>query len=280
MPIQDAPQKLIEAWLRFHKTELCQKIDAVFVYNRVGVEIWCVVTSDKNYRKLRQLFEPLERLYRIELYPTRPPVKKKSENDIYPPPSLSENQELRANLGDPSIHLKDPLEDNLMMDEIFPPNEILKQRLVAFANQTLEWNRNIKRYAQDLPELISIALDPVGAPGLRAHAQAVCIEHAKNLNKTLRKLRKNMVFAHPKDVEGIPSAPGMEKAETAEGDLPERAERIFAAAQSLGRNVYRFIYPEQHTVDLDELRQSSLIESLRKLEGMVRDFQEKLDSGR
>jgi len=278
MTIQDAPQKIIEAWLHFHKTDLCQQIDAVFAFNKAGVEIWCVVESDKNYRKLQQLFEPMERLCRIEFYPTRPPARKKSGREISPPPSLCENQELRANLGDPSFHSKSLFEEGLELEEIFPPNEILKQRLMAFASQILDWNRKIKRYAMDMPELISVALNSASALDTREHAQTVCMEHAGNLQKTLNKLRRNLIFAHPKGIEPISQSSGTEKAEISREDLRECAARISETAQNIGQRVYRFIYPEKHTVDLEDLRRPGLLESLGELERIAQGFQAKLES--
>lgn len=278
MPIQTAPQKTIEAWLRFHKSELCQKIDAVFVFNKEGVEVWCVVESDKNYRKLQQLFEPLERSCRIEMYATVPSARKRSGKDMEPPPGLCENQELRANLGDPYVRFKSLLEDGLEMDEIFPPNEILKQRLMAFASQTLEWNRKSKRYAMDIPELVSVVLDPAAAPDLRGIAQTVSVEHVRNLKKNLGKLRKNLVFAHPRGIEPTKPSAGAEREEATARDLKEEAERISETMQSIGQRVYRFIYPEKHTVALEDLRRPGLLESLSAFEAKVHDFQVKIET--
>jgi hypothetical protein len=33
-PPHDTAQRLVEAWLRFHGTDLCQGVDAVFVFNK------------------------------------------------------------------------------------------------------------------------------------------------------------------------------------------------------------------------------------------------------
>jgi len=38
VPNQNTPQKLWEAWLSFHETDLCQEVDALFVFNRSGME--------------------------------------------------------------------------------------------------------------------------------------------------------------------------------------------------------------------------------------------------
>ena len=46
--------------------------------------------------------------------------------------------------------------------------------------------------------------------------------------------------------------------------------------KSIARRVHRFIYPEYYTVELEELRNPSLLESLRTLQRMVLEFQEAL----
>jgi hypothetical protein len=56
----------------------------------------------------------------------------------------------------------------------------------------------------------------------------------------------------------------------------ESATLISSAAEKLARRIFNFIYPEQYTVDLDELRQSSLLESLRELKTMNADLQKAL----
>jgi hypothetical protein len=57
------------------------------------------------------------------------------------------------------------------------------------------------------------------------------------------------------------------------GSPAERATAISSTAQDVARRIYRFIHPQQHTVDLDELRDPSLLESLAELRRMTHDFE-------
>ena len=78
-PTHHAPRKLVEAWLRFHEMDLCQEMDAVFAFNDSGMEVWCLVKDERSYQKLQELLEPLRATCRIELYTTRLPAEKKSD---------------------------------------------------------------------------------------------------------------------------------------------------------------------------------------------------------
>jgi len=44
----EVPLQLREGWLRFHEAELCQGVDAVFVFHKKGMEVWCRVEDEKN----------------------------------------------------------------------------------------------------------------------------------------------------------------------------------------------------------------------------------------
>jgi hypothetical protein len=275
MPAYDTPEKLIEAWLRFHETDLCQGVDTVFVFDRRGMDLWCLVEDEKSYQKLQELIEPLHDCCKIELYTTRPPAEKRSAGDMDPPASLWENYLLRSYLGDPFARAKERRGfDTLPELDVPPPDETLKQRLLIYADQTLEWNRKMKRYAMDLPSLAGVALDPAYAPELRLRANAVCMAHAQNLNKYLEKLAKNLVQAFPKPSKEEHLKP--EKPDSSGKALLESAGQISRAAQNVARRVYRFIHPEHYTVGLEELRQPSLLQALAALERMDTDFQKAL----
>lgn len=272
MPNHDTPQKIVEAWLDFHAGNLCQSMDAVFVFSRQGMEIWCLSEENKAYRRLLQILQPLRSLYRIEVYATQPPKRDGSEDEPEPPPSLCENYELRAYLRDPFIRRRDHLDASELDEEMAPPDEFLKQRLLAFAQQVLERNRRIKGYAMDLPELASMALDPDRKSEATHKARAVCRAHAENLVKDARRLRRDLRYALPK------ARPGNERLKTEKpfltGQLPSMiAVDISTAAQDLAERVRRFIYPRQHTVALSDLRQPGLLDALSELEEMVRHFQ-------
>jgi len=74
----EVPLQLREGWLRFHEAELCQGVDAVFVFHKKGMEVWCRVEDEKNYHKFTEMLEPLRASYQIDLYATRPTPEEKS----------------------------------------------------------------------------------------------------------------------------------------------------------------------------------------------------------
>jgi hypothetical protein len=274
MPNHDAPQKLVDAWLEFHRSKLCQSIDAVFVFNNQGVEIWCLSRNEKSYQKLRRLFEPLQASCRIEIYATRPPTEDSAEDSV-PPPSLCENRELLDYLHVP--FRSQPSAGTNANSDFLSGSEILKQRLISYAERIFAWNFRIKQNATDLPELIQAALDSGFATDLRMHASAVCAAHARDLLENIRKLSKNLVYAFPKSDHKEPVAK-TESIKKEKLSVLAQAEDISGAAKELARRVNKFIYPDQYTVDLSDLRQPKILDSLRNLEAVVQNFQKEVSN--
>lgn len=273
---RDAPEVLCRVWLRFHETDLCQGMDAVFVFNRNGMEAWIRIEDKKSYEKLQRLLEPLHDIHQIGLYPTYPAEDDKSENDWDPPSSLWENYELRSSLGDPFARMRERLDFDTQRDIDYPPaDEVLRQRLLAYAEEVLEKNWKIIRYASDLPSLARVATDPAIASKLRLKAAKISKAHAKNLKKELDKLAKNLKYAFPRSQEEEGTASEREQSGDHTGkSFADMAEQIAIDAQSLAYRVESFIHPKQHTVDLNELRRPGLLDSIEQLENMVSDFQE------
>jgi hypothetical protein len=269
----DAPQKLIEGWLEFHRSNLCQSVDAVFVFNKQGVEIWCLSKNERNYQKLRLLFEPLQGSYRVEIYATRPPAPEDSAEDSELPPSLYENQELRDYLhvpirSQPSVAIDEEVDSML-------GHEVLKQRLISYAERVLSWNSRMKQYAADLPELVQTALNSGFPVELRMRASTVCAVHAKDLLENIRKLDKNLTHAIPKSSQVNASAK-TESIEKEKLSILEQAEHVSGMTNESAKLIYNFIYPNQHSVDLSDLRQPQILDSLKKLETTVQNFQKEV----
>ena len=99
VPNHHTPRELAEAWLHFHEADLCQGVDAVFVFEKDGMEVRSLIEDEKSYEKFQELFAPLRSSYKIEVQVTRPPERKKSDDEREPPPSLWENDELRSFYG-------------------------------------------------------------------------------------------------------------------------------------------------------------------------------------
>jgi hypothetical protein len=281
MPARDTPQKLVEAWLRFHETDLCQDADAVFIFEKNGMEVWFVYAGEASYLKMQELFKPLQDSYRVELYPTRRLEEKKSDDDDDgPPPSIYLNYELRGRLGtiDASsleqLNLS-PTEEARYRARLISQNQALESRLTIYARQIIDWNRKAKRYAMDLPLLAGTAFDSTAAPGVRAHAVNACKAHAKQLGKNISKLKASLKQALPRLAEKERS-PKPEKTDKTAGNPMESAEQISEVSQNIALRIYRFLYPEHHTVNLSELRQPSLLVDLSSLEKTILDFQKAL----
>jgi hypothetical protein len=128
----------------------------------------------------------------------------------------------------------------------------------------------------DLPLLVRVAMDPSAAPGTRLLAVTVCKAHAQNLEKDLGRLEANLEKAFPKIDPKERTKVKAEKSGKGGKTPVECAEHISEVSQSVVRSIHQFIFPEQHTVTLNELRQPSLLENLKSLEKMVMDFQKAL----
>src|SRR6266536_826614 len=197
---EEVPRALREVWLRFDETELCQEVDAVFNLRKDTMVVWCRVEDEKSYGKFLELIEPLRASYTVAVYVTRLSPEKKSPEDKDPPPSLWNNAEIRE-------YLQDPFQRNPGSAGGFtvrpPPGEhdsefFLKQRIMMFAEQTLEWERKMNRYASDLPELAEAAFGSSAEPALSSRAAATCLAHAQGVEKQAERLADNLARALPK----------------------------------------------------------------------------------
>jgi hypothetical protein len=274
VPGSNTPQKLQEAWLRFHESDLCQEVDAVFIFNKNGMEAWSRIESDRSAQKYLDLFGFPGDAIQVELYTTRPVAKKKSTDDDDPPPSLCQNRELRANLGDPAalVTTRATLDEPDAIQSA-TPDHLMKQRLYVFAERTLDWNGKMEKYAAELSSLIRFALDPALAPELRSRSMRVCAEHTRNLEKQIGKLSGSLVLAFPKPSKKDLTSSPPEAYDIGSQNLLDGSEKIAAETHEVARRVHSFIHPEGFAVELDELRHPSLLDSLKTLRGMVLDFQ-------
>jgi hypothetical protein len=265
---------LREAWLRFHEAEMCQGIDAVFQFHQKGMEVWCRVEDEKTYQKFLELVEPLRASYEIDLYTTRPLAEKKTIEDNDPPPSIWNNAEIRSYLQDPFG--KNPTGGGISIRPASggerDADYFLKQRMLMFAQQTLEWNEKMKRYALDLPDLAQAAFGSDAVPGLRARVVAVSQAHAEGVDKNAERLAENLSHALPKATKRFRSTE-KDKSPATAASPDTTAEQVANAGQSIARRIYRFIHPQHHTVGLVDLREPSLLESLKTLRNMVDGFQ-------
>jgi hypothetical protein len=293
MPNRDTPPRLVEAWLDFHRRELCRNLDAVFVFDGQGMEIWCRSEETRAYRNLLKIIEPLQNSHSVELYTTRPP---KNNDDDKPswmdiPPSLAENRELRSRLRPLTLGAQTRVitfmdEEGAVQTRVVtdPPgaaaraaDSVLRSRLVIWANSVLENNRIMRQYAGEIPELLRTAFEPAFGAALRGRAKDICRKHAKDLVKSIRDSKNNLSRAFPgPSVKSVENKKSKKESPAALPAVMERADELAARARDLSERIYRFIYPAQHTVDLDELQRPGLLVSLDALETEALDFEQDL----
>ncbi len=274
-PTEKTPGPLRELWLRFHESELCQDLDAVFVFHPHGLEVWCRVEDEKSFQKFSAMAEPLKKAYKIELYATRPAGKKQQEQ-AEPPPSLWGNSELLRYIGDPesrvsSVATFTPAEPG---EGAEPPRHlVVRQRLLIFAEQVSEWNKKMRRYGMDLPALAREGFGKDTPPDFRKRAASVCLAHARGVDRYSARLVENLTQALPKGTKRDDAAESPKK--IVKSNVPmEIASQLRNASAAVARRVSRFLHPQEHTVELSDLREPSLLESLRSLHTMVSGLQE------
>jgi hypothetical protein len=275
IPQKNTPRKLQEAWLRFHESGLCQDVDAAFVFDNGGMQIWSRIESDKDYLKFQELFESSRALHRVELYTNRPREERESDSRDNPPPSLWQNYELRANLGDRAAQLSTYNEEQSAIN-LSSSDPLLKQRLFIYAEQVLHRNRKMERFALDIFALVRLAADPDIPAEIRLKAFAIGAAHAKEMEKNVGKLASDLEQAIPRPAKRKGRSALPPARETTSKPVLEEAEQLFGSTQSTARRVHRFINPEYYTVELRELRKSSLLESLKTLQQTVLQFQKTL----
>jgi hypothetical protein len=273
-PTGETPRELAEVWLRFHALDLCQDNETTFLFHADGMEVHVLIEDEGSYEKLQRMLEPLRGSHRIVLDATHPPEEdEESDKRNDPPPSLWENNALRAYLGDPHAQTREqtdfeyePQADPFVEDMFF------KYRLMAYAERILDWSRKVERHAADLPALARMALDASADRELRIQASSISQAHSEEMRKNIEKLEKNLKYALPRSARDDWRSSRTRRSEKAK-DPVEAAAAVAAGAQTAARRIHDFIYPDQHTVNLEELRQSSLLESLRELRSINADFQ-------
>jgi hypothetical protein len=274
VPSAQTPVGLREFWLRFHETGLCQELDTVFSFQGKGLEIWCVADDEKNYRKLKDLAAASEASRSITVYATRSPAGKKKPDLPSPPPSLWNNEELVGAIQHtpvwslPGGSAAEGSSGNGRVD-------VVKQRLIIYAERLLDWSGKLRRSGAELPALVRLGMAPELPPAQRRRVLALCHAHAQEANKNASRLSDNMSPAIPKsgkrpDAVEKQAAPKMPDSP---GDLAGEIERISAR---VARGVHRFLYPREHTVELGDLREPELLESLKTLRETIPAFQKSL----
>jgi hypothetical protein len=294
-PNHDTPLKLKELWLQFHESDLCQELDAEFVFSKNKMEVWVRSKNENSYEKLTRLLEPLKNSGQIELHTERPSARKELADVRTPPPSFWENSELTAYLRDPFLpqtplfdlrlpsNLPIPALANMRQKHLSSAGDTMsfgsasspimyEQRLLMFARDTLEYSTKMNRYAADLPSLARVAFDPTEEPALRHRALAICREHAQELQKYEKKLNNNLLKALPKTSRRRQKTTPVEQTEMTKVSPFDIAVLLAGEAQALSNGVYRFMYPQDYTVTIADLRNPPFIRSLATIREITAEF--------
>jgi hypothetical protein len=271
----DAPRELVEAWLRLHGEELCLGIDAVFVSHEGIIQVWSRVEDEKHYKKLLKIMQPLSGLGRVEIFAAESVSHYESDKDGVPP-SLWENDELRAFYRAPRQQPDTDIKYDWPLAMVTQA-DVFEQRTIMFAKETLEKSDNLRKYAKDLPALTHLAVNPALDSDLRLLAFKTCRSQVRGMEKQIDKLNKNLNQAlpkgrnmqelHPQDMPGINKEA-----------LPlEIAVQISEKAKAIAQQVYSFIYPDNHSVDLKELRSPGILNALMMLRELDDVYVRKMD---
>jgi len=266
----NAPGDITELYLRFHEKELCGDVHALFVYDGNGLKVWCRARDEGSYDRLMKLIKPLSADYSVETYSSTLYPDKSSEDRDTLPPSLWENSRLRDYLLFPfaDTPLGDEFDTPLFIDS---PSDLYRRRLRLFLDQTLRRGSELERIAAELPELTRMGTDHSLCGEMESLAARVCMDHCRELEKLAERLRKSLEQALPGDAKDM-DAGNFEPEPGGECDIQVLADRIYISSHRIFRSVHAFLYPEQHTVQVEELRRPGILVSLAELNELLGEY--------
>jgi hypothetical protein len=239
------------------------------------MEVWCRIEEEKSYQKLLEMVSPLRASWQIGLYPTHSLAAKKRPEDNDPPASLWNNAELLSYIGISSGSESSQWEQALGSHEEMRHFEARKQRLLMYANQLLELSRKLKRLGVEMPALALASSEDAYAPDQRRRAIAVCRSHAQALDKCAARLSESLAQALPRGVKRAEDAAKTRRPDAGAAPM-DIALKLANTSRSLSRRIYRFLYPQDHTVELTDLREPGLLESLRSVRELTSEFEKAL----
>jgi hypothetical protein len=297
-PNDDTPLELKKAWLQFHEENLCQKIDAVFSFSKGKMEVWVNDKGEKEYRKFLKLFEPFKSSYHIEVHSEEIEMQRGSTGVGIIPASFRLNSELQSHfypsylINNDILNLESPVSSTslttLMMNykspmmvasnaANAPPTSLTasimhEQSLLAFAQETLQYNWKIKLYSSSLYALALVATDSKEPSEIRGRALAVCQEHARKLQTYEKKLMNNLLILLPNAYLKKPETNMLPASIKTKASASDIAAQLDSLAKSLFGSVHRFIYKQNPTVTLEDLRHPPLIQSLETIQSITEEF--------
>jgi hypothetical protein len=141
---------------------------------------------------------------------------------------------------------------------------------MMFAGQTLDWNRKLRRYAEDISDLAAAGFGQNAPTDLKPRAAEVCRAHAEALDRTADRILTNMSAAIPKPAKrGKPETASRPRAPS---EPVAVAGQLASAGQALSGRIQQFIFPRRHTVDLGDLKEPGMLESIRTIRVLAASF--------
>jgi hypothetical protein len=265
-----APRDITEIYLRFHEKELCSDVTAIFLVDGHSLQVWCRARDGSSSSKLMKLLRPLSASYSVETFSSTLYPDESSEDAYALPPSLWENSEL-------SDYLLTPLIENPLIEEfdmplfIGDPADLYRRRLRMFSEQALNRGSELERIAGELSELTRMGTDHLLDPELESLALRICVDHCREMEKLAAKLQKSLERALPGDGKGVGAESERQLPEDVLG-FPELAGRILESSRRISQGVHAFLYPEKHTVQLEELRRPGVLVSLEELRRLLGEY--------
>jgi hypothetical protein len=277
-PAPSTPPELRDVWLRFHKHNLCEKVDAAFLFHKDEMEIVVETGNAKSNRKLLEMLESLHDSYPIKLHTVELQTEREFIDIRNPPPSFWLNSKLTGYLRDSFLRNTSAFYfESQAQSSDFSSSIMFGKRMLLFARDTLDYNRKMKLYASHLPSLARAAVDPNATPDLRKQALEICRAHIKKLEKYTKKLNGNLTMAVPKAAPKSQKTAQPEAIMAANGSSVGIAVQLADEAEDLSRRVYRFIYPQSHTVEVTDLLNPSILQSLKNLQNTTAKLQNSID---
>ena len=239
------------------------------------MEVWCRIEEEKSYQKFLEMVSPLRASWQVDLYPTHSPAGKKRPEDNDPPASLWNNAELLSYIGISSGLEPFPREQAPGVNMELRHFDARKQRLLMYANQLQELSRKLKRLGGEMPALTLASFEEAYAPEQRRRATAVCLSHSQALDKSAARLSESLAQALPRGAKRAEDGAKSQRPDPSPTPM-DIALRLAGTTRSLSRRIYRFLYPQDHTVELTDLREPGLLESLRSVRELASEFQRAL----
>jgi hypothetical protein len=279
MPDMHTPEEQIETWLRFHKDNLCQDVDAAFIFQGGKTRVLVNVQGSQNTKGLIKLLEPLKSSCPIDPVPVRIATQQDPPYLLSAPPSFWTNSKLNEYFVNSAA-----LAAQISQKKSLSPPSVRMPSLYDIQWQVLQFSadyfnnaRTMKNLAMHLPHLTRMAFDPQRHPNIRKLALKACRNHARELEKHIVGLKNSLSIALPEAslklervANRIPS--------NATGISPiEYADLLSFDTQKASDLAYDFMYPRTHTVDLGELRNPHLLQSLEDLLQIAREYRNAVD---